>query len=122
MPVIETVLIYGVIPLAVVLVFAVLTLIPGRGKDKTRYRPGQPWPHDPIWYEPHPEAAGVHGADDGHGGTGSHAALPGPGATAAALAIGERPHRTAQYGALDHTDDHATGPRRTAAGGARGTW
>ena len=108
MSVIETVLIYGVIPLAVFLLFAALTLIPGRGKDKTRYRPGQPWEHEPVWYEPHPEAAGVHGGGhgdehgDGHG-------RPGLGATAAALTIGESPHEVAA-------------PRRTAAGGARGTW
>jgi hypothetical protein len=109
MPWIETVLIYGAIPLAVFLLFAVLTLVPGHGKDKTRYRPGQPWDHEPVWYEPHPDTAGVHGgghadADAGHG-------RPGVGATAAALAIGERPHEA-----------DTEGPRRTAAGGARGTW
>ena len=107
MSVIETVLVYGVIPLAVFLALAVATLIPGRGKDKTRYRPGQPWEHEPVWYEPHPEASGVHAgghddhADAGHG-------RPSLGATAAALTIGEHPHEPAT--------------RRTAAGGARGTW
>jgi hypothetical protein len=111
MPVIETVLIYGVIPLAVFGVLAVLTLLPGRGKDRTRYRPGQPWTAQPVWYEPHPgaqEAGGGHGADasaDGH-----H--TPSLGATAAALTIGEHPHEPSA----------ADGPRRTAAGGARGTW
>ena len=105
MPVIETVLIYGVIPLAVFLLLAAATLIPGRGKDQTRYRPGQPWDHDPVWYEPHPDVVGGHGDD--HSEDGHHA--PGLGATAAALTIGEHPHET---------DAH----RRTAAGGARGTW
>jgi hypothetical protein len=112
MSVIETVLIYGVIPLAVFLLLAILTLLPGRGKDRTKYRPGQPWTAAPLWYEPHPGAAGV--AAGGHGtdahGDDHHA--PGLGATAAALAIGEHPHEPRD------SDAH----RRTAAGGARGTW
>ncbi|OMQ13882.1 hypothetical protein A7K94_0220505, partial [Modestobacter sp. VKM Ac-2676] len=54
MPWYETVLIFAVIPLVIVLLFALATLIPGRGKDRTRYRPGQPWEHEPVWYEPHP--------------------------------------------------------------------
>ena len=111
MSVIETVLIYGVIPLVVFLAFADLTLVPGRGKDKTRYRPGQAWEHEPVWYEPHPEAPGVHGGGHGdeHGDGAPLGSRPGLGATAAALTIGEHPHAPAA-------------PRRTAAGGARGTW
>jgi hypothetical protein len=111
MPVTETVLIYGVIPLAVFLLLAAVTLLPGRGKNRTKYRPGQPWDVAPIWYEPHPGASGVaggHGEDahaDGH-------EAPSLGATAAALTIGEHPH------APQEPDTH----RRTAAGGARGTW
>jgi hypothetical protein len=108
MPVIETVLIYGVIPLAVFLLLAIVTLLPGRGAGRTKYRPGQPWTAEPAWYEPHPGVAGGHGADahaDGH-------SAPGPGVTATALTIGEHPHETPQ------SDAH----RRTAAGGARGTW
>jgi hypothetical protein len=110
MPWTEVVLIYGVIPLAVFLLLALLTVLPGRGRDKTHYRPGRPWDHEPVWYEPHPGASGVqaggHGAGDGDHGR------PSLGATAAALTIGEQPH-----GAAD-----TVGPRRTAAGGARGTW
>ena len=108
MSVTETVLIYGVIPLAVFVLLAVLTLLPGRGKERTKYRPGQPWNAAPIWYEPHPDTTGGHGAeshDDGH-------SAPRLGATVAALAIGERPHQP----------NGADAPRRTAAGGARGTW
>ncbi|WP_138733023.1 aa3-type cytochrome oxidase subunit CtaJ [Modestobacter excelsi] len=114
MPVTETVLIYGVIPLAVFLLLAALTLLPGRGKDRTKYRPGQPWDVAPIWYEPHPDASGAgggHGEDahaDGH-------VTPSLGATAAALAIGEHPHVPQEQ---QEPDAH----RRTAAGGARGTW
>ncbi|HEV7871272.1 MAG TPA: hypothetical protein VGO95_08465 [Modestobacter sp.] len=110
MPVIETVLIYGVIPLAVFVLLAILTLLPGRGKDRTKYRPGQPWTEAPVWFEPHPGTSGVAGhGDDAHGDA-HHA--PGLGATAAALTIGEHPHNS-------HEPD---APRRTAAGGARGTW
>jgi hypothetical protein len=111
MPVTETVLIYGVIPLAVFLLFAALTLLPGRGKDRTKYRPGQPWTAETVWYEPHPDTHGVAGGhgDEAHG---DHLAAPRLGATAAALTIGENPHEPQQ------ADAH----RRTAAGGARGTW
>jgi hypothetical protein len=106
MPWYETVLIYGVIPLAVFLLLALATLVPGRGKDKTRYRPGQPWEHAPVWYEPHPGVPGVPGGHEEEHGDSHRPAL---GATAAALAIGEQPHGTETH-------------RRTAAGGARGTW
>ena len=109
MSVIETVLIYGAIPLAVFLVLAVLTLLPGRGRDR-KYKPGQPWTADPLWYEPHPGVTDGH--DDGHGDVHADGHRPRLGATAAALTIGERPNGATV------TD----GPRRTAAGGARGTW
>ncbi|MEU2350086.1 hypothetical protein [Modestobacter sp. NPDC049651] len=107
----ETVLIYAGIPLLLFLLLAAWTLLPHRNRDKTVYRPGQPWQHEAIWYEPHPDAAGVHGAGSpavagGHGELEEH-----PGAVAAALALGERPHEA-----------EPAGPRRTAAGGARGTW
>jgi hypothetical protein len=115
MPVTETVLIYGVVPLAVFLVLAALTLLPGRGKDRTKYKPGQPWTAEPLWFEPHPGVTGGHGDahGDAHGDVhGDGHRGPGLGATAAALTIGEHPHGVATV----------DGPRRTAAGGARGTW
>ena len=59
----ETLLVYVVAPLAVIVVLALLTLVPGRRK-KLRYKPGQPWEHEPVWFEPHPGAlqAGGHGS------------------------------------------------------------
>src|SRR3954453_12459214 len=111
MPVIETVLIYGAIPLAVFLILAALTLLPGRGKEKTKYRPGQPWTAETWWWEPPPDARGVaggHGEEDHADG---HRA-PSLGATAAALAIGEGPA----------DQQPSEGPRGSPAGGARGTW
>jgi hypothetical protein len=97
--VVETLLVYVGAPLAVIVVLALLTLVPGRQK-RARYRPGQPWEHAPVWYEPHPEG-GSHdaGHEDGHAalGAGGAAALT-AGSSSAAPAVG--------------------GPR----GGARGTW
>lgn len=103
MPVAETLLIYLVIPVAIVLVMAALIFIPG-GRRRPRWKSGQGWNHDPVWYEPHPEATGgghgeTHG--EGHGALesgGSHAALTsGEGAAAPAASAGP-------------------------LGGARGTW
>jgi hypothetical protein len=115
MPVLETVLIYVGIPLLIVLLFAAATLIPGRGKGNTRYRPGQPWEHEAVWYEPHPGTPGLPVLGDRHDDHDDHsgrlALTAGVGATAAALALGEHPHT-----------HEADAPRRSAAGGARGTW
>jgi hypothetical protein len=102
-PVAETLLIYLVIPLAIVLVLAALTLLPG-GRRRPRWKSGQPWTHQPVWYEPHPGATGgghgnAHGEDHAAiGAGGSHAALTSGGQTAAPAA--------------------SAGP----LGGARGTW
>jgi hypothetical protein len=57
----ETILVFVGIPLAVVVLLAVLIFLPG-GRKRPRYKPGQPWDHEPVWYEPHPE----HGPS-GHG-------------------------------------------------------
>ena len=105
MPVYQTVLIYAGIPLLIVLLFAALTL-PG-GRKRPRWKSGQPWEHEPVWYEPH--HAGGTQASDGHGSddAGGHAAL-GAGTTRAALPSGEDLHARAA----------AAGP----LGGARGTW
>jgi hypothetical protein len=107
-----TVLIYAGIPLLLFLVLAVFTLLPHRNRGKTIYKPGQPWKHEAVWYEPHPEVVGGHAG--GHGG-GHEELEQHPGAVAAALTLGERPHGT-------DADLAPAGPRRTAAGGARGTW
>jgi hypothetical protein len=55
----EVILVFAGAPLAVILLLAVLIWGPG-GRKRPRYRPGQPWEHAPIWYEPHPEAVGHH--------------------------------------------------------------
>jgi hypothetical protein len=47
--VVETVLIYVLIPAAVYGVIAALTLLPKLVRGP-RYRPGQPWTYDPVWW------------------------------------------------------------------------
>ena len=114
MNVAETILVFVGIPLAVVLLLALLIYLPG-GRKRTRYKPGQPWDHAPVWYEPHPE----HAPAPGHGT---------PGHEGQTKAIG-----SSVYG--EPTDEHAThgssgssaaaAPRAVPAGplgGARGTW
>ena len=64
--VVETILVFAGIPLAIVLLFAVLTLLPGRAR-KARYRSGQQWEYPPVWWEPH-SSGGGHGGHGGHGG------------------------------------------------------
>ena len=138
MTVVETLLVYVGAPLAVVAVLALLTLVPGRPK-KVRYKPGQPWDHEPVWYEPHPAGGG-----GGHGPTEAHgpAGVPGDGTTALGSSMypeqhGERntgrpgaptaPH-VGSDGAPGARGAHAltAGPSAAAAarpfGGARGTW
>ena len=72
MTVVETILVFAGIPLAIVLVLALLIFVPG-GRKRSRYKSGQPWEHEPIWYEPHAGGTGGHGA--GHG---AHALTAGP--------------------------------------------
>jgi len=123
----ETILVFVGIPLAIVLVLALLIFVPG-GRKRVRYKSGQPWNHPPVWYEPHPE----HAPATGHG--------PGPAAGAAALpggstsALGssmypEQPEErnTDTSGSSTsggHGSSVAAAPRVNAGplGGARGTW
>jgi uncharacterized SAM-binding protein YcdF (DUF218 family) len=81
--VVETILVYAVIPLAIYGVIALLTL---RGKfaRTPRYRPGQPWEYPAVWWTANP--AGV-------------------GSQASAVPTGG-----------------AKSSKRTAKGGARGSW
>ena len=131
--VVETILVYAGAPLAVVAVLALLTLVPGRPK-RLRYKPGQPWQHEPIWYEPHPVGGG-----GGHGPTEAHgpAGVPGDGTTALGSSMYPEQHgpgAPGQSGAYGEGDSHGAtsvraltaGPSAAAAarpfGGARGTW
>ena len=75
---VETVLVFAVIPLALYGVIALLTLREKFARSP-RYRPGQPWTHEPVWWTANPG-----GLPEGH--------------PALAAASGE-PVRTAKGGA-----------------------
>ncbi|OLR89570.1 aa3-type cytochrome oxidase subunit CtaJ [Actinokineospora bangkokensis] len=54
---VETVLVFAVIPLAL---YGVITLVTLRDKfaKSPRYRPGQQWTHDPVWWSANPAGLG----------------------------------------------------------------
>ncbi len=133
MTVAETLLVYVGAPLAVIVPVALLIYLPG-GRSRSRYRPGQPWNHEPVWYEPHPEHAEDGGHDDepaaigssayperqraigsGHGPEVSRHTGDGPGMPGAG-AQGGSAHGASAVGAGAPVLD--AGP----LGGARGTW
>ncbi len=123
MTVAETVLVFAGVPLAIVLALALLTIGPGVRNRRPRYKPGQPWNHDPIWYEPHPDGT-AHGGGHGDETTAIGSSVYGErhGADAAA---------THAVSGGTSADGSPTGSSATAArrpqpagplGGARGTW
>ena len=66
MTVVETLLVFVVAPLAVYVFFWALTYLPGgRKRSGVVYKPGQPWDHEPVWYEPQPLNAPTHAAGEG---------------------------------------------------------
>ena len=131
---VEVLLILVGIPLAVIVVLALLTL-PG-GRKRTRYKPGQPWDHAPVWYEPHPEG----GSSGGHGPAPARGAAAVGGNSTAALGSSMYPEQpeerntdTSSGGTFSGGTSHgATAHGATSAaqrpvdagplGGARGTW
>ena len=63
MSALETLLVYGGIPLAVVL--AVYGLVYGTsGRVTRRYRPGRPFAFEPVWYVAAPSDQPSHAGDD----------------------------------------------------------
>ncbi len=50
----ETVLVFGVLPLACLGVLALLIFAPGATRTP-RYRVGRPWDHEPVWYVARPD-------------------------------------------------------------------
>jgi hypothetical protein len=106
--VIQTVLVFAGIPVLIVGVLAVLVLAPGAARAP-RYRSGEPWPYEPVWYLPRPEHLSTPGAGSGH------AALEG-GRPASALTAGAATAARAELGITGQ----APGP--TARGGVHDTW
>jgi hypothetical protein len=62
--VVQTVLVYLCIPAAIYGVIALLTMWPKFARSP-RYRPGQPWTYEPVWWTGNPEGVGAHGAHAG---------------------------------------------------------
>lgn len=83
MSIVQTILVYAVIPLAIYGVIALLTLRAKFARNP-RYRPGQSWDYAPVWWTANPAGVG-----------GQTAAVPTGG---------------------------SKGAKRTAKGGARGSW
>ncbi|HST65703.1 MAG TPA: hypothetical protein VLM05_10995 [Mycobacteriales bacterium] len=100
----ETVLVFGVVPIAGLSLLAVLTFAPGASRSP-RYRVGKSWDHEPVWYVARPDIAAPAGSAEGR----------------AALAAASRPELPA--------GGPASGPASvldvqsgTARGGASGEW
>ena len=55
--VVQTILVYAVIPLAIYGVVALLTMRDKRARNP-RYRPGQPWDYPPVWWTANPAGVG----------------------------------------------------------------
>ena len=118
MTVAETILVFVGVPLAIVLLLALLTLGPAARNRRPRYKPGQQWDHEPIWYEPHPGATG-HGSDHGDGettaiGSSVYGERHGADAEATHAVSGG----SSSVGATAARAPRPAGP----LGGARGTW
>ncbi|NKQ56789.1 hypothetical protein HFP15_28350 [Amycolatopsis sp. K13G38] len=59
MNIVETILVFALIPAAIYAVVALVTL---RSKFAAtpRYRPGQPWEYPPMWWSGNPAGVGAH--------------------------------------------------------------
>jgi hypothetical protein len=109
----ETILVFVGIPLAVVVVLALLIFLPG-GRTRRRYKPGQPWDHAPVWYEPHPE----HGPAAAHGTPGHEGQT-----NAIGSSVYGEPTGHDGYGAHGSNAAASHPPLKAGPlGGARGTW
>lgn len=61
----ETLLVYAVAPLAVLALLAVVTMAKKAGRP-ARYKPGQAWDHEPVWWTANP--GGLPDGGEPHGG------------------------------------------------------
>ena len=79
MSIVETALVFVGIPLAITAVLAAAVWGRSLVHQPNRYRPGRPWPYEPIWYIPHPDSVELE-----HAGN-VPAIEAGPSATSAAI-------------------------------------
>lgn len=70
MSIVETLLVYAVIPGAAFVLLAVITMAK-RGKRPGRYKPGEAWDHEPLWWTANP--GGLEHGEVGRPGTGARA-------------------------------------------------
>lgn len=56
MTVIQTVLVFGAIPLGIIALIALAVYGKSMVRQPNRYRPGKAWNYPPTWYVPHPDA------------------------------------------------------------------
>ncbi|WP_142003504.1 hypothetical protein [Amycolatopsis cihanbeyliensis] len=57
MNIVETILVFALIPLAIYGACALATMR-SKAAGRTRYRPGQPWEYPPLWWSANPEGVG----------------------------------------------------------------
>jgi hypothetical protein len=63
--VLNTFLVYAVLPLALVLAISALAMVGSdRGQRRRRYRPGRPYEFQPVWFLASPQLGGANSADD----------------------------------------------------------
>ena len=72
MSVLETILYFVVPTLALYFGIALLVVAP-RMARRPRYRVGQPWPHEPMWWTANPQGAHLPAADHPHVAAGARA-------------------------------------------------
>lgn len=65
MSVLQTILYLVVPPVGLYLIIVLLVVGP-RMARRPRYRSGQPWPHEPMWWTANPEGAQLPPVDDDH--------------------------------------------------------
>lgn len=109
MSIVQTTLVFVGIPAVATLLVTVMVY--ARSAERTpRYRPGGPWPYEPVWYLPHPEHSGpvssMHSND-----LGSTGHLDGRRHGAGHLSAGTPPALTGRVA-----------EPVTASGGASGEW
>ena len=119
MSIVQTTLIFVGIPAVATLLVAVLVY--ARSAERApRYRPGGPWPYEPVWYLPHPEHSGPVSSmrsnalnPAGHHDAGHH--------TAGHHAVGVHGDGLHHAGGGPTVTGQAAEPV-TASGGASGEW
>jgi len=136
--IVETVLVFVGVPVLVYALVALLLVGPGRG-HRPRYRPGEAWDYEPVWYVPQARP-GAAPAGSGHAVAagerapalaGGREALPvgGPGSRSAGAPVAGLPAAERVGGSVQVTTEVAEDPAgepaipvRTAKGGVHDSW